>query len=46
MRDSDEESIPIKHIFGIRPFYQRFIPIDQYYEDYDAALDIIISTSK
>ena len=34
-KDSTEEAIPLKHIFGVGPFWTWCIPTDPTFEDYD-----------
>jgi hypothetical protein len=38
MADSEEESIPLKNIFGIGPYYTWPLPIDPVFEDYDKVM--------
>jgi len=35
MSDSDEEPIPLQHIFGIGPYYTWPLPVDPIFPDYD-----------
>lgn len=38
MMDSEEESIPLKDIFGIAGYHTWFLPIDPVFEDYDRVM--------
>jgi len=38
MSDSDEEPIPLKDIFGIRPYFEWILPVDPVFDDYDRVL--------
>lgn len=36
--DSDEEAIPLEHIFGIGPYWTWPLPIDPIFPDYDLVM--------
>lgn len=38
MQDSEEESIPLKDIFGIAGYHTWFLPVDPVFEDFDRVL--------
>lgn len=38
MELSDEESIPLSHIFGIQPWYTWILPVDPVFPDYDLVM--------
>lgn len=38
MMDSEEESIPLKDIFGIAGYHTWFLPVDPVFEDYDRVM--------
>lgn len=38
MDQSDEESIPLQHVFGIQPLYMWFLPVDPQFPDYDLVM--------
>jgi palmitoyltransferase ZDHHC3/7/25 len=38
MSESDEESIPLRHIFGLGPYYTWCFPIDPIFPDYDLVM--------
>ena len=38
LSDSDEEAIPLEHIFGIGPYWTWALPMDPVYPDYDLVM--------
>jgi palmitoyltransferase ZDHHC3/7/25 len=38
MSDSEEDSIPLRHIFGLAPFYTWPLPVDPIFPDYDVVM--------
>jgi hypothetical protein len=38
MSESDEEPIPLKDIFGIRPYVEWLVPVDPVFDDYDRVM--------
>jgi hypothetical protein len=38
MIDSDEEPIPLHHVFGIGPYWTWILPMDPLFDDYDLVM--------
>jgi hypothetical protein len=36
--ESDEEPIPLKDVFGIRPYVEWLVPVDPVFDDYDRVM--------